>query len=319
MRTWQAWVDLWTEEETASSLALFRIAIGVVVTMDALSSLIAGVIDPLYIPIGEGGLAPGNRFPSLILAALGHSSTTTWLVAYSMLGLGALSTIGLGGRLTQFALLQVVLAWHAIPADIGGGYDRLLTNALFLLCLGPCTATLSADCRLKQGAWTSGERVRALPRRLAIAQVIVMYTATGLAKHGSAWSPPFDAVYRSFQIQAWARLDDLTWLGYAWWPLAVGTAVTLWWERLFGLILVFYAGRRGWLGSWGVRLARRDWRLAFLGVGVVVHGLLGLLTNLGTFTPVTLCFYIAFARPEELEQAWRRWRDRPARPEPAPA
>lgn len=301
MKLWDAWIRLWTEEEGASTLALFRIAIGVVVTLDALSLLIAGVVDPLYIPIAEGGLAPATRFPSLLLSLIGHTTTTTWALCYAMLGLGVMSTVGLGGRITQIVLLQVVLAWHAIPEDIGGGYDRLLTNALFLLCLGPCTATLSADSRLRTGSWTSDTKIWALPRRLAIAQVIVMYTATGLAKAGAGWHAPYEAVFRSLQLQTWARFGEMSWIGYAWWPLAIGTVVALWWERLFALLLVFYAGRRGLLGDLGTRLTRWDWRWLFLGIGLVVHGTLGVFTNLGTFTTVTLCFYLAFLRPEELE------------------
>lgn len=306
MKFWNAWVELWTEEEGAQSLAAFRIAIGLIVVFDTLSMWAAGVIDPLYIPFSEGGLAPGDRFPSLMVQLVGHSTETTWALSYAMFGLGLLSVVGLGGRLTQFALLQVVLAWHAIPLDIGGGYDRLLTNALFLLCLGPCTATWSLDSRLRTGSFRSDQLIWALPRRLAIFQLVLVYTSTGWVKTGPGWHPTYEGVFRALQLQTWARFGELPWLGWLWVPLLVGTAVALWWERLFGLILVFYAARRGLMGAWAERMARFDARWIFLGIGVLVHGILAIFTNLGTFSSVTLAFYLAFARPDEWPERWRR-------------
>ncbi|MCO4747808.1 MAG: hypothetical protein KC912_23635 [Proteobacteria bacterium] len=299
-RPWTWWTEVWSAEESGRTLALFRIAVAMVVLLDALSLVAAGVIDPLYIPISEGGMAPADRFPSLLLDVIGHTTTTTWALWSAMLGLSAASLVGLGGRLTHLALLQVVLAWHAIPLDIGGGYDRLLTNALFFLVLGNTTATLSVDCRLRHGSWTSDAQVYAFPRYLAVAQLAMLYTATGYAKGGAGWHPPFDGVFRSLQITTWARWEHLAWLGWAQLPLRASTFIALWWERLFAFVLLWIAAQNGWFGDrLRARAERFDARIVFLGIGLITHGILGVFMNVGTFTTITLCFYVVYLRPDE--------------------
>ena len=63
--------------------------------------------------------------------------------------------IGAAGRVPALALLQMRLAMASLTIDLGGGYDRMLNNALWLLVLANSTATLSAACRARTGRWTS--------------------------------------------------------------------------------------------------------------------------------------------------------------------
>ena len=309
LNPWSWWVHQWSRTESAIPLALFRIAVSMVVVLDAISLLAAGVLDPLYMPIAEGGFAPANRFDAPLLWMLDHTAATTTGLCGAMLVLGVLALIGLGGRITHLALLQVVLAWHALPMDIGGGYDRLLTNALWLLVLGNCTATLSVDCWRKHGRWVSDDQVGVMARYLAVAQLSILYAATGSLKTGPGWRHPWDALFHSLQIDTWARFEHLPWLGHAWEISQLGTIAALWWERCFLVMLPWFAVHAGWFDKRARHWARReDLRWLILGYGLVVHGILGVFTNLGTFTTITLCFYLPFFTGEEFSRVWGRVR-----------
>src|SRR6185369_9225513 len=89
----------------------------------------------------------------------------------------SLSLIGLGGRWPLLATLQAYLGMSSLNPTASGGFDNLLTIALWLLFLSGSTATLSLDARLQGGTWVSERSVAAWPRYLLILQLIVMYTA----------------------------------------------------------------------------------------------------------------------------------------------
>lgn len=296
--TWTAWVDAWSAREHGRSLAWFRIALALIVFVDTLSLVVADVVDPLYLPLAEGGLAPADRLYHPLLAIASTSSTGAWVVIGAVLLLSALVAVGLGGRLVAFGLLQAVLLLHALPDNIGGSYDKLVTCGLFLLVLGDATATASLDCRLRTGRWHSDRPVLALARYLGIYQLIVVYTTTGFAKQGEPWFYPWDAVFLALQRLPYIRSESLAWLGHAYPLTRVGTVVAWWWEAAFPLTALWWAGHLGWLGPrMRERADRFDLRWVFLGVGLVTHGVLTLALNVGTFGTVTLAFYLLWLHP----------------------
>lgn len=302
IRWWRAWLDRWCALESAAPLAWFRIALGTVVFVDTLSLMAAGVVDPLFVPVAQGGLAPATRFPHLWLWLFTPSVESTWALMGSLLVLSGAVTVGLGGRWVCFALLQAVLLLHALPEDVGGGYDRLLTNGLFLLVLGRSTATWSLDCRWRTGRWTSDEPILALPRYLGIFQLCVVYVVTGFAKGGAGWSYPWDAVFYALQRLPYARFTELTWLGHAYPLTRVGTVVAWWWEVGFLIVGGWWIAHLGWVGeTWQRWAGRADPRGLFLGIGLCTHLLLGAVLNLGTFTAVTCCFYLLWIDPPRRE------------------
>jgi len=298
MRAWTRWVALATRTESGVPMALFRIALGLTLVIWTGTLLWgADVLDPLYTPVAEGGFARAEQPHLLVQWMGGHSRAGTLALAWAgTLGSVALAA-GLGGRLTAFLLLQVLLALHSLPDDIGGGYDRLLANGLILLVLGNGTATHSLDCRLRTGGWTSDRLVYAFPRDLAVLQLVLLYTATGFAKQGIGWQSPFYALYRAMLKVPYVRAE-YDWVAHLGPLLSLSTVVALVWEKTFAVVGLWFGAKQGFFGERARRWAVRwDLRWIYLGLGVVMHVTLFATMDLGPFSAASVAFYVAFFDP----------------------
>jgi hypothetical protein len=314
---WVRWVSLLAEREPATSLALFRIACGLCVLGSIGSVAAHGLVPVLWLGPADGGYTtPMGGWLFRLLG--GVSPATVWFVVALTLLAGLATAAGLGGRLAPFVALQGHLSLTGLNPDAVGGYDWLLTNALWLLVLSCSTATLSLDCRLRTGMWRSDEPVPAWPRYLAIYQIVLVYWSTGLHKLSAAWTPfgGFSALYYILQEPNWQRWDmhRLAWV----YPLTqVATAVSWLWEVTAPLLL---------LALWYRRTAERPGRLrafcnriplrrAWIAIGLCVH--LGILVfmNVGPFSWVALSYYVCLFRPEEwpvaVPRPWKRGGRRP--------
>ncbi|HVZ31694.1 MAG TPA: hypothetical protein VG963_04665, partial [Polyangiaceae bacterium] len=231
-----------------------------------------------------------------------------------------LSLIGLGGRWPLFATLQAYLGLTSLNPTASGGFDNLLTIALWLLFLSGCNATLSLDARRKEGSWFSERSVAAWPRYVLILQLIVMYTATGLQKVSLSWTPMggYTALYYVLRDPTWLRSEQVA-QGVPLPLLRLGTALTWHWEQLSCLLLaVFYfrATRRR-PGRLRAAFNRWDLRLPWAAIGISLHLGILILIDVGPFSFVSLAYYVNLFAPEEIEAhllgranaAWRaRWR-----------
>lgn len=222
-----------------------------------------------------GGAVPGVVFPLLAVALVG---------AVGMV-------VGVFGRVSVVAAVFGTRVVFAQNGDTSGAGDALIANALLLLLLCDCTATLSLDCKLRTGRFVDDTPGPAWVRRLALLQVCVVYTTTGLQKLVStAWTPldGFSALYQILQSPHWARFPDLmTDTGGALAvPMAIMTAVTIVWECSFFVVL---------------RKVR--WRLAYAAVGVAVHIGIFLLMEVGIFSIVSVALYPVLFSPEVIAQA----------------
>jgi len=283
-------------------MAVFRILISSIVLFDQLSAFASGAVDPIYMPLDAGGLGTGTRMLSPWVYLFGHTPLLVWATWVGSVVFSALLLVGFGGRVTCFVLLQSLLTFHSFPVDVGGGYDRLLTAALFFLFLSDSTRTWSLDCRRRTGRWASDEPILALGRYLALFHMVVMYTHTGFAKDGRGWSRPYDAVYYALQRRRFARFDDPDIFGSLYPLTQIGTVVSWWWEVLFALFGVWLIAVHGGLGRAALRWAERiDLRWLFLGIGVVFHVVLGWFMALGTFSAVALSYYVLFHGPRKAQ------------------
>ncbi|MFN7147540.1 MAG: HTTM domain-containing protein, partial [Myxococcota bacterium] len=292
---WRAWVARPARVEDGTSLALVRIAVGLVVAWDLGHTWATGALGLLWgdvrdTPEGYRTFDAGGLFDLLGGARL---DTVHAVVAVTMAAAGMLA-LGVAARPAAFVALQGCIALFALNPVSGGGHDRVVTNALWLLVLADSARTLSLGARLRTGRWVDPTPVRAWPRDLLVFQLVVMYTTTGLQKVGAEWFPwgGLLAVHNMLLEPAWARFDLAPYLG-ALGPLTrASTALTWLWEASFwvvGLALL-----RGW----------RRVRDGYVLLGVAFH--LGLLavTDLGPFSPISLALYPALFRPDEWP--WRR-------------
>jgi hypothetical protein len=317
-RRWQAFVRFTGEREAGWSLAVMRIAVGLVAFFGMLENVTYGVVELVWVEVDAGGVfdVGGNWLVRLLGGA---TPGVVWaLVVGSLIGSAAVA-IGLGGRLATFATIQVYQAVSTLNSSAGGGYDALLTNAMWLLVIGNASATLSLDSRLKHGKWNADVTVPAIARRLAIFQILIVYLTTGLHKLSPVWTPVggYSALYWIFQEPTWRRFD-MRWTAHVYPLTQLATAVTWHWETGAGLMFLFYwyratPERKGWLRR---QANRFDLRIPFLGIGLMLHLGILILIAVGPFSYASLAYYFAFLTPEETRRIWQRIR---ARIGPAPS
>lgn len=315
---WQAWV---LRQEHATTLALFRVLVSTIVLGSLLSAAAAGVIDVTWVDAAHGGMLSLGSGNWLVSALGGPTPAVVW----SLFGAGvigaSLSLIGLGGRWPLLATLQAYLGLTSLNPTASGGFDNLLTIALWLLFLSGCNATLSVDSRLQEGTWLSERCVAAWPRYVLILQLIVMYTATGLQKVSLSWTPMggYTALYYVLHDPTWLRSEQLA-QSVPLPLLRVGTAVTWHWEQLTCLLLVvfYFRATRQRPGRLRAAFNRWDLRLPWACIGLSLHLGILMLIDVGPFSFVSLAYYVNLFAPGEVEAqlfgrlsaTWRAWRNR---------
>lgn len=300
VRGWTAWVELLSVREPGTTLAWFRMAVGLVMIYSLLSMIAADLVEVMWVDAEHGGLLTLSTRHWLIPLLGGRTVTTAWTLVGSGLLLATLVVLGLGGRLTMLLALQVYYALTTASGVLSGGYDTMIVNALWLLVLARSTATLSLDCRLRTGRFTSDALVPAWPRYLVILQLVVVYTTTGLHKLSPVWTPGGDssALYWVFQEPTWRRFD-MTWTASVFPLTQLATAITWWWEVLAPLLLLVYWARHTAARGGRVRrvLNRHDLRKAWAAVGVGLHLGILVLLNVGPFSPISLACYLCLIPP----------------------
>ena len=310
---WAWFVRGVSREEPATPLALVRIGLGLTTTFMLVDIVSRGLVDFVWVDRSAGGyreLGGGGWLVSLLGGPTPSVMHTLTAVA---IGFGVALTLGVGGRATALGTLLTVKGITDVNSHAGGSYDELLQNALWLLVLGPCTATLSVDCRLRSGAWHDPTPRWAGARYLLLFQLILMYCTTGMQKISYHWMPggPFDALYFIFQQPTWQRFD-MRWVAWFYPVTQLGTATSWFWEVTSPIWLLAIWFRRtrlrpGWLRAWSNSV---DLRVIYAVIGVTFH--LGLLVfmDVGPFSPISLSYYFAVLDPEEYDALGRRLRAR---------
>lgn len=167
--------------------------------------------------------------------------------------------------------------------------DQLLAALALWLALMPTGRGLSLDAR-----WRGrGGPVPVWCRRILQLQIGVMYTKTGLAKHGATWTSEGTAIYYALVNPYNRHVDVAQTLAqlqpYVLRPL---TWAVLVWEVAFGGFVLVHWLRERWR-----RLP--DLRRFFLGFGAAMHLGIQAMLYVVWFTPLVLASYTAFLAPEE--------------------
>ena len=297
--------------EAGTSLALLRIGLGLCILHIVVPMVLTGAHHLLLVDVSDGGYTriTGDQWLVQLLGGATRLGVNR-LCALSV-GCGALMIVGLGGRITAFVALQVLIALFSLNPTSGGGHDRLLTNGLWLLVLGDSTATLSLHARLRHGGWVRDTLVAAWPRYLAVYQLVVVYTATGLQKVGVPWTPwgGFSAMYESLLMPSWRRWD-MAWIAHVYPLTQVGTVTTLVFEigSSVWLLAAWFRDTRERPGRLRALFNRLDVRRIWVFTGIGLHLGIALFLNVGVFSWVTLSFYAALFHPDEWAALRRRIR-----------
>lgn len=304
MRVWQRWVDRCASTADATTLALFRIAVGLGTWWTLGSVVVAGLVPVLWLHRDHGGMLPLQG--TWLVQALGGPTPE---VVYGLLGLalaGATALVlGVGGRPVALVTALATTALVDTNGHAGGSYDELLSNALWLVFLARGDATLSLSARWRTGQWWPEADALVFPRWLGIWQLCLMYGTTGLQKVSAYWVPGGEAsaLYYILQQPTWHRFD-MQWVAWVFPLTQVATTVTWLWEvtAFLWILWVYYAetpDRPGRLRAWS-----RRWHLAraYALVGLLMHLMIFVTMEVGPFSPLSLAFYVLLVPPE----TWRR-------------
>lgn len=288
---------LLTGQEDPAALGLLRIGL-VAVFLASLLSHVGAVAEYFSSAAPLAGQYARQAFP------------TRWSLFFTIddpLAVQAIFAAGvvahvlwLVGLFTRAAALFSALVWvsmigrnpllYAMP-------DQLHSALIVWLALMPSGRGLSLDARWRG----KGGPVPVWCRRIVQLQLAVMYTCTGLAKHGATWKTDGTAIYFSL-VSPYNRHFDLSR------TLALLQPYVL--RPITWLVLVWEVGFAGFvLTHWLRERWRRlpDLRWLFLGWGVAMHVGIQLMMYVEWFTPLTLASYLAFLRPDEVRRLLRRF------------
>lgn len=310
------WIGLWDRRESATSLALVRLLLSVVVLYDL---MLVGWYDVpvlLWAPVEVGGAHDLLARPSVPWVYRVFPPTETTAVALYYTCVLSLMSFG-AGFLTRFSGVVFVLSYAQtaiINDQADRGIDRMIRIAIWLLILSQSSRAFSIDAWLKTGKWRGdGSLIPSWPRYLLILQIVVMYWCAGVEKFAVTWFPwgGYSALYIILQDPIFARMD-FSFLASPWiFPLTqIGTAVSHAWEWTFPVILLAYYYRDTPTRSGRMRrfFLRWDIRLWYVVLGILFHLLLAATLRLGIFPAAMLAFYPAFFHPTEWRSLRNRWR-----------
>lgn len=196
-------------------------------------------------------------------------------------------TLGFATRPSTIIAWALFVSFNQRLVWVLNGGDSMMRCALFYLMFAPAGALWSLDAVLKRRRDSSPILIAPWSVRLMQIQLAVIYLFTGISKLngglvGNDWITG-EAVY-------WVLNDlSLTRWPYHWLPVPMFVCRLLSWGTLafeLGFAFVMAIPRR-WAFS---RRLRSCWLLAgvALHLGILIH------TEVGWFSPATLCWYVLF-------------------------
>lgn len=299
-RALSRWVAFWDRHEPGSSLALIRIFVGVVIAYDLLAAAHYDVVQALWETPARGGMG-------LVPVAPPLGATATWAIATSA---SVTLALGLFSRASALVVLFAHAALAGMLPEADRGIDVLLRNALILLALAQCGATLSIDARWRTGSFVSARHVPAWPRYLFVVQLATMYFFAGIQKLAPPWSSTdgYSALYFVLRDPHYATFDARALLDRTYPLLQLSTFATLLWERCsIALPLVVFYRETAARTPLARLFDKANLFWLWMAVGVGFHLMLAATMNLGIFPWGCLALYPALLRPVDLRTLMLRF------------
>jgi hypothetical protein len=287
-----AWERFWFAPEPTSTLALVRIAFGLVVIGWALALLADfsawfgsdGVV-PHHPPAAHGAWGP--------LGVVGGAGAA-WICLVVLLVAAVCLVAGLRTRAAAALVFLGLLALERRDPFAFDSGDALLRITALYLALSPAGASLSLDRarRARERLWVFPARAPWALRLMQV-QLSVLYLATAWTKlRGTTWN---DGTAVSYAL----RLDDLERLPL---PHLVTDSVLVANLMTYGTLAVELAI--------GVLVWNRRARPWVLGAGVALHLGIDYSIRVGFFTLAMLVLYLAFVPPDAATRVVLAARDR---------
>jgi hypothetical protein len=303
---WSRWVALLDRREAATSLALCRIAVGLIVAGHLGRMAWLGADRLVWADASFGGLRsldPGwlSHFGGLTPENVRALVLTTIVAALCF-------AAGAGTRAAAFVTWVGFRTLADLNNQSGGAYDELLKNILLVLLFSGCGQALSVDRLLRRGP---APQIPAWPRYVLMFQLPLMYWSTGMQKVSSGWVPggPSDALWYILQQPTWQR-ENMEWLAPAYPLTQVATLGTWLFEQSAPLLLL-----AGWFRHTRTRggLLRRtfnrlDFRALYLFVGLSMHFGIEATMEVGAFSAASVSLYFCWFHPDEWAAVARRFR-----------
>jgi hypothetical protein len=280
LRLWSAWQRFWFEPQETSSLALFRIAFGLVAT-----AWTATLIPNLFAFYGARGIVPDNTAHGPgqwgILALSNNPILLLGVFAATLASAIAL-TLGLFTRVAAIIVWLGILSFEHRNVLVTNAGDGVVRDLAFLCALAPAGAALSID-RLRNAPGRFWEFPAKAPwaLRLIQIQISVGYLA-------AVWHKAHNQVWTNGTAVAYAlRMDDVHRLPT---PAFVTHSVLLVNLLTYGALAIEF--------SLGILVWNRRARPWVLVLGICLH--LGIESSLlvGFFSYVMLAGYLSFVPPE---------------------
>ena len=285
-----AWNRFWFEPTPTSTLALVRIAFGLVVLAWAVS--LAGELFPFFGRQGSQPSPPRSVGSWGVLELADGDVALLALYASLVIAAGAL-VVGFHTRMAAVVVFVSLLSFERRAPFVFNAGDHLLRVLAFYIMLAPAGAALSVDGRRAGRAVTDFPERAPWGLRLIQLQLTVLYLAAVWAKvRGTTWNDGTAVSYalrltdlERFPIPGF--LTDLpatsTLLTYSTLAIELGLALLVWNRRL-----------RPWVLSLGVLMHLGiDWSL-----------------RVGFFSLAVFVMYVAFIPPERASDGIRRARER---------
>jgi hypothetical protein len=299
-----AWLRFWFEPEETSTLALVRIAFGIVMLAWTLT-----LMHDAYPFFTGSGVLPDSDYAGEGVATWGLLDLVDSRLAVALL-LGAL-TLGcvclIAGQFSRVAAVVVflgVLSFERRNPFVFNSGDGLLKVMAFYMMLAPCGESLSLDRwrRARSRFWEFPARAPWALRLMQV-QLSVLYLSTVWTKlSGTTWN---DGTAVSFAL----RLEDLQRFGP---PSLIASS-----ELITNLVTY---GTLAAEVAIGVLVWKRKLRPWVLALGVGLHLGIDLALRVGFFSYGLFVLYLAFLPPElvsakllTLRERLSAWLERPRR------
>lgn len=290
---WQYWYNAFFKPQSALSIAVFRICLGVLVLLNSVISF-----PELFVWFGEKGwlqMPPQTPYQFDLFRLLpptdGNVQVVFWVVTIGAIGL----TLGLLSRFSAFLVWIGLLSLQNLNPFACNAADGLMRICAFYLMFSPAGKALSLDNWIKRrrsgDSASAGEALYSpWAQRMLQIQVAAIYWQASWGKSGHTWMEG-TAIYYVMNLHQYARFQIPFSPDYIW------VSKLLTWSTL---AIEFCLWSLVWI---------KKIRYPILAAGVLLHLGIDITMNVPLFGYLMIASYLLFVDPNDLRALATRLRN----------